>query len=100
MTPALSRNGHPTAVLDSHEAAAYLAVSEASLYRLVRSGEVPHTRVGKSLRFRIAELDAYLEARTSREWTRAPGDGRGRPSNVDNGRNRNVTDLDSGNETP
>lgn len=73
----LERHGLPTAVLDAREAAAYLAVSLGTLYALVRAGELPHTRVGRNLRFRLVDLDAYLEAHTSRTWKRV--DGRGRP---------------------
>lgn len=62
------RYGMPTAVLDAVEAAAYLAVTKDQVYRLVRSGELPHTRVGKSIRFRVEDLDAYLEERTSTTW--------------------------------
>lgn len=62
------RHGLPTAVLDVHEAAAYLAVDEQTVYRLVRRGELPHTRVGRALRFRVEDLDRYLEERTSRKW--------------------------------
>lgn len=84
MTPGtpepLLRYGRPTAVLDSREAAAYLAISERGLYRLVQAGELPHTRVGKALRFRLVDLDLFLEERTSRTWE--PEDGRGRPRKV------------------
>ncbi len=44
---------------------------------MVRAGELPHTRVGRNLRFRLVDLDAYLEAHTSTTWERV--DGRGRP---------------------
>jgi excisionase family DNA binding protein len=54
------------AVLDKAEAAIYLKVSVTTVLRLVRSGELPHTRVGRSIRFRPADLDAYLESRTQR----------------------------------
>jgi len=63
------RFGLPTAVLDVHEAAAYLAVTSGTVYRLVRSGELAHVRIGRSVRFRVVDLDAYLEERTGREWT-------------------------------
>ena len=68
------REGLPTAVLDVHEAAAYLAVKEATVYELVRRGELSHTRVARSLRFRVEDLDRFLEERTTREWRphRAP----------------------------
>ena len=73
----LERNGYETAVLDVNEAAAYLALSREGLYRLVRAGEIPHTRVGEAIRFRRLDLDAYLATRTTRDWK--PG-GRGRPA--------------------
>ena len=61
--------GKPTAVLDVHEAAAYLAVTEGTVYRLARAGELPHVRIGRAVRFRVEDLDRYLEERTSRTWT-------------------------------
>jgi excisionase family DNA binding protein len=70
------RDGLPTAVLDTREAAAYLAVSEATLRRMVRRGDLPHVRLGKvGVRFRLVDLDAWLAARTSRTWTPAKGRG-------------------------
>ena len=74
----LERRGYPTAVLDTHEAAAYLAVDEKTVYKLVREGALPHTRVSRSLRFRLVDLDAYLERQTSTTWKRV--DLRGRPA--------------------
>lgn len=75
--PKFVRDGMPTAALDLQEAAAYLAVSENTIRRLVESGDLPHARVLQSIRLRVQDLDAYLEARTSREWK--PEEGRGRP---------------------
>jgi excisionase family DNA binding protein len=72
------RYGLPTAVLDVKETAAYFGITSRQVYRLVRSGELPHTRVGLSLRFRIEDLDRYLSMRTTQTWSRV--DKRGRPS--------------------
>jgi excisionase family DNA binding protein len=70
------RDGLPTAVLDAREAAAYMAVAESTVRRMVRRGELPHVRLGEvGLRFRLVDLDAWLAARTSREWTPAKGRG-------------------------
>lgn len=66
--PRFERDGKPTAVLDTLEAAAYLGVSEPTLRRLIRDGEVPHIRIGRALRFRVADLDAYLNKQRSRFW--------------------------------
>jgi excisionase family DNA binding protein len=64
-------------VLDAQGAARYLSLGLDTLYRLVRSGELPHSRIGKSIRFRPEDLDDYIAARVTREWTRV--DRRGRP---------------------
>jgi excisionase family DNA binding protein len=58
----------PPAVLDARAAAAYLAVHIETLYRLARAGELPHTRVGRALRFRLVDLERYLEDQTSAYW--------------------------------
>jgi len=77
--PAPSKgNGDVVArVLDAQRAARYLSLGLDTLYRLVRAGELPHTRIGKSIRFRPEDLDEYIAARVTREWTRV--DRRGRP---------------------
>lgn len=64
-------------VLDAQGAARYLSLGLDTLYRLVRSGELPHSRIGKSIRFRPEDLDEYIAVRVTREWTRV--DRRGRP---------------------
>lgn len=46
---------------EKEDAAAYLRLSVSTILRLVRSGELPHFRIGRSLRFRREDLDAYLE---------------------------------------
>lgn len=58
------------AVLNLADAAHYLGVGVGLLYRLMRSGRVPHARVGAcAIRFRVADLDAYLVEGTTRTWT-------------------------------
>lgn len=69
--------GTGVTVVDVTGAARYLGVSAGTVYGLVRSGEIPHTRVGKSIRFRVWDLDRFLEERTTRRWERL--DRRGRP---------------------
>lgn len=57
-----------TAALQKREAAAYLAVSEVTLYRLTRAGKIPHVRIGRAIRWRVEDLDAFLSARVTTSW--------------------------------
>lgn len=50
----------PTRLLKPDEAAAYLAISKKTLMRLVTQGEVRARRVSKSMRFELADLQAYV----------------------------------------
>lgn len=52
--------GNLTAVFDVREAAAFLGITAGTVYRLTRAGELPHVRIGRSIRFRIVDLDDYL----------------------------------------
>ncbi len=56
------------AVWKKEDAARYLDISVVKLLRLVRAGEVPHVRVGRSLRFTKDALDAYIRERTTTAW--------------------------------
>ncbi len=51
-------------VLTAQEAADYLRVNVKTLYRLVRAGEVPGQKVGRSWRFRRSDLASFLQARS------------------------------------
>lgn len=44
------------------EVADMLRVSTMTVYRLIRTGELPAVRVGRSYRVKRADLDEYLEA--------------------------------------
>ena len=48
-------------LLTVNELARDLGISRWSAYRLVRSGDVRAVRVGERIRFRPADIDAYLE---------------------------------------
>jgi len=54
------------ALLTVQEAAALLALSDKTLYRMVRLGQVPHVRVGRSLRFRREELGVWIRQQSIR----------------------------------
>lgn len=57
------------------DAGKYLAVSTDTVRRLVRSGTIPHARIGNSIRIRRTDLESYLENQTTRQWR--PMEGRG-----------------------
>ncbi len=64
------RDGYPTAVLDSREACAYLNVAASTLYRWVRDGKLPHLRMGPRIKFRLSDLEAFLEQLVTTKWKR------------------------------
>jgi excisionase family DNA binding protein len=45
------------------EVAARLRVSTMTVYRLIKAGELPAVRIGKSYRIRTDDLDRYLADR-------------------------------------
>lgn len=51
---------HVATLLTASETARRLAVSESTLYRLRRRGELPATRVGRSIRYAEDDVAAYL----------------------------------------
>jgi excisionase family DNA binding protein len=50
-----------TSLLTINEACEYLRVSRWTIYRMVDRGDLLPLRVGSRFRFRLAELDRYLE---------------------------------------
>lgn len=50
-----------TELLTAAEVASRLRVSTMTVYRLIRSGELPAVRVGRNYRVRAADLGDYLE---------------------------------------
>jgi excisionase family DNA binding protein len=54
----------PLSYLSVIQAGEYLGISKSSVYRLIESGAIPYTNVGKrNLRLRIEDLDKYLHKR-------------------------------------
>ncbi len=49
--------------LTVQEVADTLRVSSMTVYRLIKAGDLPAVRVGRSFRVREADVDAYLAAR-------------------------------------
>lgn len=55
----------PTPLIDADDAAAYLKVHRDTVYALAAAGEIPSYRLSaRRLRFRISDLDAWLDQRT------------------------------------
>ena len=54
------QNTKPVRLLKPSEAALFLAVSERTVKRLTARGELPHMRVGRSMRFVMEDLLAYV----------------------------------------
>ncbi len=42
------------------ELAARLRVTKATIYRMARRGELPYYAIGRAMRFRLADVEAFL----------------------------------------
>ena len=51
--------------LTTDEVLSYLKVNPRTIYRLIRSGELPAIRIGRQWRFRRSDLDDWLERQRS-----------------------------------
>jgi len=60
-------------LLDVQEVAQYLGFSPSKIYRLVREGEIPCSRIGGQYRFRPAAIDEWLEEHRHATGRRVPG---------------------------
>ena len=64
---AMSRS-HPTnppLLLKPQQAAETLQISERKLWSMTSSGEVPHIRLGRSVRYPIADLEHWIDGQKS-----------------------------------
>jgi excisionase family DNA binding protein len=52
-------------LLTPSEVAEQLRVSTMTVYRLIKSGELPAAKISSSYRLRAEDVDAYLESRFS-----------------------------------
>ena len=58
---AMSSGAERQAFLTTEDVLAYLKVTPRTIYRLIRTGELPAVRIGRQWRFRRADLDDWLE---------------------------------------
>jgi len=56
-------------VLTISEVAQYLSVSESTIYKMVKEGQIPAVRIGKSWRFLQTVIDTWLEEAMSKNIT-------------------------------
>ena len=54
------RNRLETGIMNVHDVAEYLRLSEAEVYKLARKGSLPALRLGKLWRFRKDLLDDWI----------------------------------------
>lgn len=60
----MDKKFHPVQLLTVAEVAAALRVSKMTVYRMVRSGELPSTQFGRSYRIPVTAIEAYLPETT------------------------------------
>ena len=64
------RQRESSALLDKAEAAAYLNTTERHIQRLWAERRITAVKVGRKVRFRMVDLDAWIEAHTVPEVDR------------------------------
>ena len=64
MLSSSSRHDEKDALLDVVQLAAYLNVSKTWVYDQIRNNEIPHSKLGKYLRFRRREIDKWIETQS------------------------------------
>ena len=52
-------------LMTAKEAAAFLNVCPATIYREASAGTLPHVRIGRSIRFSKDALDAYINSQAT-----------------------------------
>jgi len=49
--------------LKIEDISAYLNIKTKTLYAMVESGDIPHYRIGRLIRFKIEDVDLWMDAR-------------------------------------
>ena len=48
-------------LMTAEEVATYLGYALGTIYNKVQAGEIPHKRLGRTIRFRRSDIDAWIE---------------------------------------
>jgi len=59
----------PPILVNALEAARRLSISARKLWSLTKSGEIPSLKIGKSVRYRVADLEAWTEQKVNAPTT-------------------------------
>lgn len=60
----------PALLLTPRQAAEALAISPRKLWAMTASGEIPHCRIGKCVRYPVDDLQRWIDAQTKGGNTR------------------------------
>jgi excisionase family DNA binding protein len=52
---------HPRLLLNDADASKVLSVSRAHFHKLVSRGEIPRVKLGRCARYRVTDLEAFIE---------------------------------------
>jgi len=63
--PEDNSNGAKTGLLNCQEVAEHLGISESMAYTLTKRGEIPSVRLGRSVRVRPEDLQAFISRQAS-----------------------------------
>ena len=67
---ALARESPLRRLLRTKEAAVYLAISDRKLWELTNTGELPHLRIGRSVRYCPEDLEQWITEQREKERIR------------------------------
>jgi len=57
----MTSEASPSAFLTTEEVLSCLKVNPRTIYRLIKSGELPAVRIGRQWRFRRSDLDTWID---------------------------------------
>jgi excisionase family DNA binding protein len=55
-------------ILNVHEVATFLRISEAKVYKMARAGDLPALRMGKSWRFHTDLIDEWIRRQAEKAY--------------------------------